>query len=83
MSEKPNISSISYWEYKYAANLFGFNYDKAESAIDGLDNRIKFLAGGVADWKRSTNKVVTHSEEHMTKFSIFTLQNKFIYLCKA
>ena len=81
--EKPNIYSISYWYSKDAANLFGFDYDKEDNLIDGLKDIIKLLTGDFTDWKRGVDKVVTRSGEHMTKFSIFTLQNKCIYLRKA
>ena len=83
VSENPNISSISYWDSKYAANIFRFNYDEAENIIDGLKYIIEFLTGNFTDWKRGTNKVVTNSGEQMTKFSIFTLRNKCIYLRKS
>ena len=81
--DKPNISSIYYWDSKDASNSIGFNYDKAENVIDGLNDRIELLAGSFTDWKRGVDKVVTPSGEHMTKFSIFTLQNKCIYLRKS
>ena len=71
--DKPDIYYISYWDSKDAANFFGFNYDKADNVVDSLNDRIILLAEAFTEWKRGLNKVVTHSEEHMTKFSIFTL----------
>ena len=58
---KPNISSISYWDSKYAANICGLNYYGVENVIYGLKDRIGLLTGNFTDWKRRINKVVTHS----------------------
>ena len=65
---KPNIYSISNWDSKDAANLFGFNYDEAENVIDGLKYIIVLLTGDFTDWKRGIEKLVTHSEVKIAQY---------------